>query len=937
MARALGWLVLAAIVATADLLQEYPILGDGGEPMYLDGEGWTVSNGAGIVVGATVPGDLISDLQRANVITDPLFNLTFQGQLWDATDWTYTSPPFAAPVVGSSGEILLVFDSVKMAASVSVNGHNVGLMTDQFLRHSFPVQRWLNADQNVIQVEFYRSSSLYNNETRWMACSGGWDWAPYGTTFFNGSHTFTKGMVRSVYLVPVQQAALTAVAPAIRYTGSFPDSPLSRNTSAPFNVSVRVHFQCNVQQQAAIGKLHVTVGWSDVVTKQNVTCDGTSIAVDIALPIADQVDLWWPNELGSQHRYDISLHYYSANQPTPASPVITTSRRVGFRVLHLITADTETVPPNEERNGSGNFTMRLKVNGADVWARGANMIPMEELEARQDAQAYRALLRSAADAHFNMLRVWGGGVFLPPVFYDTCDELGIMLFHDMMYGQPWMGGTIGTPKPNAMQTAELQHNIRSLAHHPSIVVWNGGNEWQEKLTLWDEFVIPVVVAEDSTRPVWPISPSQGWTSGVDRLTGLPNGQPFKAKPFDWSVSRPIETHGPYQHGAGFKTVNGMAALNPFPANMPPTLLNVVRDFEGSGIPTGPNQPGTFATEFGCSVFSSFESMAPTLPADSWTPHAPAMVERNYPCDNIIWVYFGNQQDINTTVGSTFVMQKACYLCVVGQALEMKSDIENRRSYNSFGTLTWQLNEIWPTGGWGSVEYGTVGWTEGQVLGGRWKALHHWMSQHLYNDQIVVCGKSGACYVKNDNSLNAFEGRLHLDLIQFHDGTVQRVLDTNISLARGAGSMVWLCAGSASSPVTSCPTYTEITQSFGVTTNNSVLVATLLQGSNIVDTNEIFMETFANITASGSLPKANVQLTIDSTPKNGVYACHLTTDKVALMVQLTTSAQGRFSRNVFMLRPGTTTIHFLPSPFIPLDVDKLIRTTRVEHLAMYLKA
>ena len=71
--------------------------------------------------------------------------------------------------------------------------------------------------------------------------------------------------------------------------------------------------------------------------------------------------------------------------------------------------------------------MRLRVNGANMHARGANIIPMEEFEGRQTAVAYRSMLQSAVDARMNSVRVWGGGVFLPELFYDTCDELGLVI------------------------------------------------------------------------------------------------------------------------------------------------------------------------------------------------------------------------------------------------------------------------------------------------------------------------------------------------------------------------------------------------------------------------------------------------------------------------------------------------------------------------------
>ena len=212
-----------------------------------------------------------------------------------------------------------------------------------------------------------------------------------------------------------------------------------------------------------------------------------------------------------------------------------------------------------------------------------------------------------------------------------------------------------------LRTHIVQHAVRRLAHHPSIALWSGGNEWQGNLGIFTSFVIPTLVREDSSRPVWPISPAHGWSTGVDMLTGLPNGQPFAAR----TSGREIETHGPYQHGEGFATVNSGAAIQLFNANTPPRLQ---RD---GGY--GPGQQGTFASEFGGSVFSSAESMGPTLATADWSPHAAPMKERNYACDNFIQVYFGPQTW--TPAGSLDVLRKATYLCMIGQALEMKADIE----------------------------------------------------------------------------------------------------------------------------------------------------------------------------------------------------------------------------------------------------------------------
>ena len=123
-------------------------------------------------------------------------------------------------------------------------------------------------------------------------------------------------------------------------------------------------------------------------------------------------------------------------------------------------------------DGSGNFTMRFKLNGADVWARGGNMIPMEEMEGRRSAAAISQLVQSAAAANFNIFRVWGGGIYQDDAFFDACDAQGIMLYEDVMFGSD---GRIG-PSGNALEVAELTYQIRRLAHHPSIFLWSACNE-----------------------------------------------------------------------------------------------------------------------------------------------------------------------------------------------------------------------------------------------------------------------------------------------------------------------------------------------------------------------------------------------------------------------------------------------------------------------------
>lgn len=124
-----------------------------------------------------------------------------------------------------------------------------------------------------------------------------------------------------------------------------------------------------------------------------------------------------------------------------------------------------------------------------------------------------------------------------------------------------------------------------------------------------------------------------------------------------------------------------------------------------------------------------------------------MAERNYPCDTHIQAYFGNFTSLDTVGERAF--QEQTFHCMMAQTLWMKGEIETRRSRNSYGLLIWQLNENWPTGGWGSIEYGPGDKNETQVMGGRWKPLMHLFESSLFRDIMTACGKNDQCYVRND--------------------------------------------------------------------------------------------------------------------------------------------------------------------------------------------
>eukprot|EP00045_Choanoeca_perplexa_P019543 m.294450 g.294450 ORF g.294450 m.294450 type:complete len:501 (-) comp45076_c0_seq1:144-1646(-) len=487
------------------------------------------------------------------------------------------------------------------------------------------------------------------------------------------------------------------------------------------------------------------------------------------------------------------------------------------------------------------------------------------------------------------------------------------------------------PTADATQDAELRHQIRRLSHHPSIVIWDGCNECKVVIGtstgIYATFVMTVVMSEDQSRVVWPSCPARGWASGVNRLTSLPNGSPKGLQPatdqFWTSLMQPrgthqIEYHGPYQHGAGFPAVNGDANMKPFSANIP-------IQFKTDNI--GPGFPSVFASEFGCVVMSSFESLSVNLDPLHWSVHGGeppdncsgtsnwkkchgtnVMAQRNYPVDNVILAYFGNQT--LSQVGRTS-FRRQLYQSMVGQALEMKSDIETRRAHNSFGLLVWDLNEIWPTGGWGSLEYGTP--SLGQVIGGRWKPLHYMYKRSLLQDAMSTCNGDGLCYVRNDSPF-PFTGAINVTAVDLLTSQTTNLQQKIVSLPAGAGVIEYFSINVSKLDYSRTMLVVEVLNS---STNSNVAV--LVSRNELALTPPFQMNlTAAVVTASiTSLDPPTVRVTSSST---------------ALYVVLTTHAAGRFEDNAFLMLPGTKMLSFLP--FDGFNETELQTTLRVEHLAMY---
>lgn len=339
-------------------------------------------------------------------------------------------------------------------------------------------------------------------------------------------------------------------------------------------------------------------------------------------------------------------------------------------------------------------------------------------------------------------------------------------------------------------------------------------------------------------------------------------------------------------------------------------------------------------------------MAPTLAPEHWGLHAGqpsdtckrdvrdhnqcqgsnVMAQRNYPCDNLINAYFGDHSESYFNKTGEGIFKQQLYQCMLSQALILKADIETRRSANQFGCLVWQLNEIWPTGGWGSLEYGTP--VKGQVLGGRWKPLHYFFRRSVFSDIMATCGRDGQCYVKNDSPW-PFQGRCNVMALCFGDGRRMPLHGLDLDLMQGPGVKELFKVDIQNMSGTDYMLLSECSTNIKDDRRRQIVTAFGASEGNVVSFNEILMARPADL----RLPTAKVSAVVATSPNDdGSIDIVLTADKTVLFLTLTTLAHGRFSDNAFAMSPGIGKVQFIP--FGALDRTLLQSSLRLEHLQPY---
>ncbi len=411
----------------------------------------------------TVPGDVHTPLIEAGIIPEPLTDRNDAACRWLEGEEFWCERRFILSTEQLRRHMFLTFSGLDTTADIWLNGILVGRHDNAFVEVEYDVSRFVRNGENLLVVRIDPGLNavkdnplgdmalMWNNDLpqrAWMRKPqyvGGWDWTIW---------LITCGIWRSVTLTGFETAAIADVH-ACTITNDLHDGALAE-VEINVGISGTAHaVECTI---ADADGLIVSAG------QQNLYGNTCSIRTTIS-----QAKLWWCNGMGEAYLYRVSVTLLDAQ----GNALDIAEGNLGLRSI-AVREDTLECSESTPVSESG-FTFVL--NGVPVFCKGANIVPEDCLIARVSSEQERDSIRLAKEAHMNMLRVWGGGVYASEAFLDACDRAGIMVWHDFMFACGFY------PDHDAGYMANVENEIvraiRRLRRHVSVIGWSGNNECQE--------------------------------------------------------------------------------------------------------------------------------------------------------------------------------------------------------------------------------------------------------------------------------------------------------------------------------------------------------------------------------------------------------------------------------------------------------------------------
>lgn len=618
-----------------------------------------------------IPGTVLSGLLAAGKIKDPFYRTNedaTRALFWK--DYVFTRTFDVDEELLAQQHIVLVCEGLDTLAEISINGTFLAKTDNMHRTWKFQAKKLLHPGKNEIQIVF-RSVLRFiedypyeaHKKINYIPCGSmkgnqllrkahsmfGWDWGP---------QTIDAGIFRDIYLQGYSHARIE-------------DIRIHQQHAKNVSVQTSITLSESVPGQKLCVELSEDGADKPLQTKLCKTnADGVA-AVDFVI---ENPKLWWPNDYGDQPLYIVRTTLLDEDGTSLES----ITRRIGLRTLTI----------SQEKDEWGN-EFAFCVNGVKIFTRGGNYIPDDCLYTRITEKKLDYILESCRRAHFNCVRVWGGGYYPTDAFYDLCDEKGLIVWQDLMYACNVYDVTDAFAE-NCRQ--ETYDNVRRLRHHASLGLWCGNNEIESAWDHWGDFqketpylradyirlfeeVLPKAVQEaDGETFYWHSSPSSGGC--FDNPDDANRGDTHY---WDvWHGQKPFTDYRKY-------------------------FFRFCSEFGFQSFPCA-KTVNSFTLEDDRNIFSRvMESHQKNDAANGKMLY--------YLSENLRY-----PKDLTHLLYASQVLQ--------GMAIKYGVDHWRRNRGRCMGTLYWQINDDWPAPSWSSIDYF-----------GRWKALHY-MAQKFYAPHAV---------------------------------------------------------------------------------------------------------------------------------------------------------------------------------------------------------
>ena len=618
-----------------------------------------------------IPGTVLSGLLAAGKIKDPFYRTNedaTRALFWK--DYVFTRTFDVDEELLAQQHIVLVCEGLDTLAEISINGTFLAKTDNMHRTWKFQAKKLLHPGKNESQIVF-RSVLRFiedypyeaHKKINYIPCGSmkgnqllrkahsmfGWDWGP---------QTIDAGIFRDIYLQGYSHARIE-------------DIRIHQQHAKNVSVQTSITLSESVPGQKLCVELSEDGADKPLQTKLCKTnADGVA-AVDFVI---ENPKLWWPNDYGDQPLYIVRTTLLDEDGTSLES----ITRRIGLRTLTI----------SQEKDEWGN-EFAFCVNGVKIFTRGGNYIPDDCLYTRITEKKLDYILESCRRAHFNCVRVWGGGYYPSDAFYDLCDEKGLIVWQDLMYACNVYDVTDAFAE-NCRQ--ETYDNVRRLRHHASLGLWCGNNEIESAWDHWGDFqketpylradyirlfeeVLPKAVQEaDGETFYWHSSPSSGGC--FDNPDDANRGDTHY---WDvWHGQKPFTDYRKY-------------------------FFRFCSEFGFQSFPCA-KTVNSFTLEDDRNIFSRvMESHQKNDAANGKMLY--------YLSENLRY-----PKDLTHLLYASQVLQ--------GMAIKYGVDHWRRNRGRCMGTLYWQINDNWPAPSWSSIDYF-----------GRWKALHY-MAQKFYAPHAV---------------------------------------------------------------------------------------------------------------------------------------------------------------------------------------------------------